>query len=87
MTRCACCGQEGELRARGLRASCLARLTREGTLDELYPRKTRTRAQMLEDWQILKARGLTKRQASVHMGYAPRTLEDLLLRAGKAGLL
>lgn len=70
-----------ELKARDLCSTCYWRLFNRGVLDQFYPRKTRRLADVLEDWEIYRARGLSKRQASVLMGYAEKSLERLLSRA------
>lgn len=78
---CASCLMQGVIYARGLDKGCYDFHYRTGNLDRLFPGRTyRTRADVLEDWGILRARGMSKRQASVEMGYAPKSLERILAR-------
>lgn len=94
--RCARCGREmssspqrpdGVLACggRGLCGSCHSLLLRFHP-DELaeYPRKTRRAADLAEDWEILRLRGLNKPQAAAALGMKPstfmRSLERLAAR-------
>jgi predicted DNA-binding protein (UPF0251 family) len=50
-------------------------------------RLTRKRVDWLEDWKILDARGLTKRECAVKLDMSMSGLDQALYRARKAGVL
>ena len=80
---CLCCLLLAEIHARGICLDCynFHRGRGGGSLDRHFPRLVRRREDVLEDWEILRDRGLSKREASVAMGYAEKTLERILIRA------
>lgn len=79
---CASCLILGKIYARGLDKGCYDFHLRLGNLDQLFPgRRYRSRADTLEDWEVLRGRGLGLRAASEVMGYAPKSLERILARA------
>lgn len=77
---CECCLLLAPINARGLCVKCYSVHQYRGTLGA-YPRRFRRLADVLEDWEIYRARGMSLRQASVEMGYAPKSLERILARA------
>lgn len=79
---CARCGEEAEHDCRGLCQGCAGFLRRlgDGKLDELYPRTLGRTEDWQDDWEVLRERGMSKRQASVYMGYKEKTLERMILR-------
>ena len=81
---CACCGQKGIRRGRGLRRSCYSRMHRAGRLDEFQ----RIRPAQVEkfDWVVVE-RLLAGRDAVVHSAERDATARALLARGMKPHLV
>lgn len=77
---CANCAMLKKLYGRNLCSTCRGKAFRDGTLLN-FPRVNRPLSEVLEDWETLKLRGMSMRQASEFMGYAPYTLSRLVYRA------
>lgn len=77
---CLCCLLLAEIHARGICQECYNDARNGGWLERQFPRTTKPLRDTVEDWEILRDRGLSKREASVYMGYAPKTLERMLMR-------
>lgn len=79
-------GQPGtrEHHGRGICGCCFRAL--KGT-DELfdYPRRARTRDEVLDDWTVLRAADCTRREAARRMGMNPASLYRALHRARHDG--
>lgn len=84
--KCVCCGEEGSPASRGLRSACFDAHAAAGTLED-YPPLHRPTRDILEDWETYKARGMTKRQASVAMGMQPKSLQQMLARYRRMGIV
>ena len=81
---CQVCLLLRRLYARGCCRGCWKDLAgRDGALDEHAPRVQRSTQDMLDDWDVLRRRGMKGREAGVYMGYAPNTLERLLYRVAE----
>jgi hypothetical protein len=63
---------------------CYDFIQRAGRLAEFPGRRYRRRADVVEDWAVLRGRGLSIQAASKVMGYAPKSLERILARARNA---
>lgn len=83
---CVCCGEEGRSQARGLRSTCYDLHAAAGTLEQ-FPRIHRETRDILEDWEIYRRRGMSKRQASIAMGMNPKSLGQMLARYRRTGVL
>lgn len=72
--------------ARRLCSVCYHRAERNGTLVD-YPRSTRARADVVEDYLLLKARSpdMTKARIAAEMGMTHSALDRALVRARQAG--
>lgn len=70
---------------RGLCEGCEVAARRDGTLLD-HPALVRTRAEVLEDYELLRTDGATRRQAAARMGMTVDALDRALQRARAAGL-
>jgi hypothetical protein len=68
------------LSARGLCHRCYTYAEDTGTL-ELYPRSTRRQADVLDDWNALRRRGYTKREAARFVGMSFTAFDRAICRA------
>jgi hypothetical protein len=92
MADCACCGtdmtptQPGGTRheARGLCEPCYKREDYHGRLDD-YPRRTWSREELLDEWELLRGENYTRVQAAERLGIRPSAFERALQRARAAG--
>lgn len=69
---------------RGLCNSCHARERYHGRLAD-HPRSTRSRDELLEEWELLRGQGHTRVQAAERLGMSPSAFERALQRARAAG--
>lgn len=83
-TECVDCGHTRWHSGRGLCGSCWHRHDRNGTLEN-FPRVTRDRAEILEDWAFLSREGYTRAEAARRMGITKKCLEKAIERARRAG--
>lgn len=84
---CAKCGHRPRRRGRGtpqiirgLCPACYCRENANGTLAD-WPRTTRTRDDVLDDWVILRAQGYTRRQAAERLGMTLAAFDGAIYRA------
>lgn len=72
---------------RGLCSGCYSRHQRNGTLDDLYPRSRsmRPNADVIEDYGILRARGLTQVEVASKLDMKVSALRAAIYRARAAG--
>ena len=71
-------------RARGLCSRCHSAFQYTGELIA-FERLTRTRDELLEDWELLRAQGLTRRQAAERMRMPYLSFNRALQRARAGG--
>lgn len=85
-TLCACgCGRAVDRAgSRGLHNTCYKRLGRHQALDA-YPRRTRSRADVLDSWAEMSVVGFTVTEVAGHLGMSCRALLLALQRAGERG--
>jgi len=83
-----CAGDRNGVRhcARGLCSRCWFRSNDDGTLID-YPRATMSRAELLEDFRLLREQGLDRRQIAERLGMRKGSLNQALRRAELAGAL
>jgi len=92
MTDCAGCGStlgDGSSRhsihaGRGLCVSCHGKASHLGQLEN-YPRRTWSRDELLDEWELLRGEGHTRVQAAERLGMNPTAFERALQRARAAG--
>jgi hypothetical protein len=86
--RCADCVNLRIHKGRGLCTACYDHHRRQGTLDALYPtsRPRRLNADVIEDYTILRGRGLIQAEIAEHMGMNLRALQAAIHRARTAGI-
>lgn len=70
--------------ARGLCARCHWRAEHRGTLSA-WPAHLRSRDDVLDDWVILRRRGMNKTQAAAHLGMSFAAFEKAYFRARATG--
>lgn len=85
-TRCACCKHIRRIQSRDICNNCWARHKAAGTLDE-HPRRTRTGADFAEDYAMLRARNLTRRDIADRLDMTPAAVQKAYSRAVKRGVL
>ena len=68
---------------RGLCGSCYHSLTPDQRLD--YPRLSRSSGELVEEWEMLRSEGYTKRQAADRLGMTYEAFERAYHRAKKTG--
>lgn len=75
------------LQSRGLCSRCHARCQADGTLVD-HPRANRSRDEVLADYRVLVARypEMTKARIAAAIGMTPKALDQVLVRARKAGV-
>lgn len=75
------------LQARSLCARCHSRCQADGTLID-YPRANRSREEVLADYRVLIARypDMTRARIADAIGMTPKALDQVLVRARKAGV-
>lgn len=76
---CADCGRRRPNKGRNLCDTCWQRNWKNGTLDA-FPRATRPRADVLEDWAFLASQGYTRRTAADRMGISKDCLDKAIER-------
>jgi hypothetical protein len=92
---CASCGttiapetfglaREDTHEARGLCSPCYDRELHKGSVDQ-YPRRTRTRDEVMEDWDHLRRSGVEWRDAHQRLGVTRSAFERAYERARAAG--
>lgn len=81
---CVECGERSRNAGRGLCAHCHQGALRAGTLCD-YERLTRSRADVLDDWTVLRGQGVTRLQAAARLGMSFPAFERALFRARAAG--
>lgn len=93
---CACCGESRAPRAaqdvptqdriayRGLGNCCVAKVIHAGNLAD-YPRQTRSRDDLLDEWEMLRPQGFTYGQAAERLGMTRDALERGIQRGRAAG--
>lgn len=69
---------------RGLCRRCYSRHERRGTLVD-FPRTTRSRDELLDDWVLLREQGLDRRAAAARMGMTYSAFDRALVRARSKG--
>ena len=69
---------------RGLCNACHGKERYHGRLDD-YPRRTRSRDELLAEWDLLRGEGHTRVQAAERLGMHPSAFERALQRARAAG--
>lgn len=69
---------------RGLCNFCRDRAVRLGTLAD-YERRSRSRDEVMSEWELLRDEGLSKTQAAERLGMAFKTFETAYTRARRAG--
>lgn len=69
--------------SRGLCHPCYHRLAPDERLD--YPRLNRSREDLVEDWELLRSEGYTKRQAAERLGMTFAAFDRAWHRARRAG--
>lgn len=77
---CASCGKSRHLAGRGLCGACYSRMTCHGTLVD-YPRMTRSRDELLEDYVMLRRQGHTWPQCAERLGMRYDAFARALQRA------
>lgn len=82
----ATCHPDREHLGRGLCRPCWSRAKNTDTLYD-HPRATRSRADLLADWRMLRGQGHTKRQIAERLGMTFRALDQALVRARRDGAL
>lgn len=83
---CACCGTEGPIGGRGLMPRCYDRISRSGNLTD-YPRVTRSAADFIADYRMLRGEGHTHRQIAERLEYPLPTMRRQICRLRRRGLL
>ena len=83
MKLCASCKRDRQVWARGLCTSCYPRHLAAGTHVD-FERRNRPRSELLEEWEMLRAQGLSRRQAAERLGMKDDSLYAALRRAGVA---
>lgn len=80
-----CLGRSDSLKGRGLCSRCYRRCELDGTLVD-YPRRNRSRDELLEDWVILcHQEGHSLRDIAGRLRMKPTSLERAIQRARAAG--
>lgn len=69
---------------RGLCEGCYERKWRSGRLAD-FPAQLRPRAEVMEEWELLRSEGYTKRQAAERLGMTFAAFDRAFHRARKAG--
>ena len=69
---------------RGLCNFCRSGVLKRGTLAD-HERRTRTRDEVMAEWELLRDEGLSKAQAAERLGMAFKTFETAYTRARRAG--
>lgn len=70
---------------RRLHLSCYSKVQRAGQLED-YPRVTKPRRDVLEDYEILAREGYTIRNAAERLGMTHKALDQALTRARRQGV-
>lgn len=83
---CTCCGNHRRIQSRNICNACWARHKAAGTLDH-HPRNTRALADFAEDYAMLRARNLTRRDIADRLGMTPAAVQKAYSRAVKRGVL
>lgn len=81
---CASCGAATLRVIRGLCDSCFGKARYYGTLAD-WPRVTRSRDELLEDYQLLRSDGLSREVIAARLGMHYDSLMRALVRAARAG--
>lgn len=68
---------------RGLCGGCYSRAEQAGTLAD-YPRRQKPRADLLEDWELLRSEGYSVQHAAERLGMTHEAMRKALRRAGVA---
>jgi hypothetical protein len=77
-------GRARTTQARGLCWFCYRAATKNGELFD-YPRSTRSRDEVLDEWEMLRGEGYTRRQAAERIGMTFEAFDRALYRARSAG--
>lgn len=72
------------MRARGLCSNCYAHEEYHGTLID-WPRITRSRDELLDDYVILRQQGYDWKQCAIKLGMKYPAFEQAMIRARRAG--
>lgn len=86
MRRRPTCHPELEHSGRGLCINCYQRAWTHGRLAD-YPRATRTRADFVEDFQMLRGQGYSRNQIAERLGMKRSAVDKAYSRARQAGEL
>lgn len=78
-----CVDGEAPFNARGMCVRCYSAARDGGYLAD-YPRSIRRREDVLDDWNTLRLRGMTMREAAEYVGMRLPSFERAVLRARKA---
>lgn len=81
MTCADCAGALRGSGSRGLCPTCYFRHRRRGTLID-FPRGTRPRRDLIDDYNLLRSEGYTRRQIADRLGMKDKSLYRALRRAG-----
>lgn len=80
---CLDCDRDRRHHSRGLCDSCWQRHRRHDTL-ELYPRRSRSRDEVIDDWRFLAAEGFSRADAAERMGMTRDALDKAIARHSAA---
>lgn len=78
---CERCARARKVEARSLCGSCYTTAWREGELID-YPRKSLTRDEFIEEFELLRDQGFNRAQIAERLGMKRNTLDQRLTRLG-----